>query len=264
MWPETAMAKCEGEDMKMITPPAGLAEAVSAQLAQPFKRVTHFTHNGTVYWIKRPERADARMRLQKGNAQRNFDAERKALKTLNAAGLPFPSILLDSPDYFVTPDGGVPLMQLLREAKLPEAERVTAFEAAGRALALMHQAGFAHGRPSIKDICWKDGQITLLDLEYYSPAHNSFRYQVRDLIIFLHSAFAAVEEQRPEMTAAMRAYRLHDTNSIWAGAQAWCHRYRWLDPLTRPIQALKTRHVRDFRALPLLFDALKDAAAQGG
>ncbi|XHY15290.1 hypothetical protein SuNHUV7_00640 (plasmid) [Pseudoseohaeicola sp. NH-UV-7] len=58
MWPETAMAQCEGEDMKMITPPAGLAEAVSAQLAQPFKRVTHFTHNGTVYWIKRPERAD--------------------------------------------------------------------------------------------------------------------------------------------------------------------------------------------------------------
>jgi tRNA A-37 threonylcarbamoyl transferase component Bud32 len=243
----------------MHTPPAGLDKAVSEILAQPFRRVTRVTHDGRVFWIKRPERADTRMRLQKGNAQRNFDAERDALKTLCAAGLPFARIVMEGPDYFVTPDGGPPLMQVLQQAALPQAERVAAFDAAGRALARMHQAGFAHGRPSIKDICWKDGQITLLDLEYYSVAHDRFKYQVRDLILFLHSAFAAVEEQRPEITAAMHAYRAHDTTSVWAGAQRWCRRYRWLDPLTRPIQALKTRHVRDFRALPLLFDALKDS-----
>jgi len=235
---------------------AGLDAAIADVVATGYSRVARLEHDNQIYWLKRPERGSIRMRLQKGNPLTNFDAERAALKELCAQGLPFSAIVAEGAEYFVTRDGGPPLMAILRQRLLSDEERTEAFSMAGQGLAQMHARGFSHGRPSIKDMCWKDGKITLLDLEYYTPEWNNFKGHVYDLILFLHSAFAAVEDTRPEINAAIRAYRDHDTKDVWSGAQSWCRRRRLIDPLTRPIQWLPTRHVRDFRAIPLLFKVM--------
>lgn len=237
---------------------AGLDAAIAAHIEGGYSRVSRFEYGGQHYWLKRPERGSIRMRLQKGNALAKFNAERVALKELCAQGLPFSPLVAEGVEYFVTKDGGPPLMAILRKRLLPTAERAEAFAMAGQVLAQMHIQGFSHGRPSIKDICWKNSTISLLDLEYYTPERNNFKGHVYDLILFLHSAFAAIEDTRPEIDAAIRAYREHDTKDVWAGARRWCLQRRLIDPLTRPIQWLPTRHVRDFRAIPLLFTALAE------
>lgn len=236
-----------------------LDAAIADRLASGYSRVSRFEHDGQLYWLKRPEHGSFRMRLQKGNALAKFNAERAALKELCDQGLPFSPIAAEGAEYFATKDVGPPLMAILRKHLLSDQERADAFASAGQVLAQMHASGFSHGRPSIKDMCWKDGKVTLLDPEYYAPERNTFKGHVHDLILFLHSAFAAVEDTRPEIDAAIRAYRDHDTKQVWAGAQNWC-RTRWLiDPLTRPLQWLPTRHVRDFRAIPLLFRAMRES-----
>lgn len=221
-------------------------------------RIERTVVSGQPGWIKRVEEVGLRLRLQKGDPRRLFEAERRAYRSLQQAHLPFPKVLAEGPDHFVLADAGPTVRSLLRAAG-PEAPEVrAALVAAATTLARLHAAGYSHGRPNLCDICWKDGQITFIDLEKYRPRLNSRSGHVWDLLIFFFDLCAETGRVDAAVLAARDAYRAADTKGIWDAAAA---RMRALHPLwalairmTRPL-----RHKRDFRALRP-FDALFHAA----
>jgi polyisoprenoid-binding protein YceI len=229
-------------------PREAIAARAEAALAGRTARVTRIDVAGRFYWVKCEERLTLRMRLQKGGAGSAFAAERAALRTLAAVDAPVPPIVAEGAGYFVTPDCGRPLRDLMRDPALRPADRVGAFAAAAEALAGLHAAGFSHGRPAIKDICWDGRRATFLDLERFSPRRNTRRGHVEDLVILLFSAFVETGGPSPETEALERAYRSRDPAGIWPAAGRLCRRLRWLGPLTWPVRRL--RRSPEFLAIP--------------
>ena len=220
-------------------------------------RVERTVVSGQAGWVKRVERVGLRLRLQKGDPRRLFEAERRAYLSLQDAQLPFPKVLAEGRDHFVLADAGPTLRSLLRAAG-PEAPEVrTALIAAATALARLHGAGYSHGRPNLCDICWRDGQITFIDLENYNPRYNTPGGHVWDLLIFLFDLCAETGQLDAAVLAARDAYREADTQGIWRMA---VRRMRLMRPLwaglavlTRPL-----RHKRDFRAIRVFAALFRD------
>jgi hypothetical protein len=236
-----------------IPAPAGpsretIAARAEAALADGPARVKRFEVAGQFYWVKSAERLTLRMRLQKGGADAAFAAERAAFDILVEAGAPVPPVVAEGPGYFVTPDCGRPLRDLIRDRALAPADRTQPFAEAATALARLHAQGLSHGRPAIKDICWDGRRVAFLDFERFAPARNRMRGHVEDLVILLFSTFVETGRPSPETEALARAYRAADPGGIWAGAERLCRRLRWLGPLSWPVRRL--RAAPEFLAIP--------------
>lgn len=236
-------------------PDAALFAAVSAHVAATKARVSPMTYQGQTIWVKQRENLSLKMRLQKGSATAAFQAERAALRQLQAADVPVPAILAEGPDWFATADSGPSLKHLLYWQEGSLDSRKKTFAAAGHALAAMHAQHLSHGRPSIKDICWLDGRITFLDFERFHTKRNTPKGHAQDLVMFVFSAFVMTHGKSPEIDAAIEAYRANDPAHIWETAQAWCRKMRWLDFATKPVQWFDNGKNREFRAIPLTFAA---------
>jgi tRNA A-37 threonylcarbamoyl transferase component Bud32 len=230
-----------------------IAARAEAVLAESPARVKRIEVAGRFYWVKAEERLTLRMRIQKGSAQSAFAAERAALDILNEAGAPVPPVVAEGPGFFVTPDCGRPLRDLIRDRTLSPADRTLPFAEAATALARLHAKGLSHGRPAIKDICWDGRRVAFLDFERFAPARNRVRGHVEDLVILLFSTFVETGRPSPETEALARAYRAADPGGIWAGAERLCRRLRWLGPLTWPVR--RWRGAPEFLAIPPTLDA---------
>lgn len=230
---------------------ADIARHATEALAESAARVQRIQVSGQFYWVKREERLTMRMRLQKGNPHHAFEAEKTAIHALSSIKAPVPPVVAEGPDYFVTPDCGPSLKLLLRD---PTAhDRVEAFYAAGEGLAGFHHKRISHGRPSIKDISWDGKRATFLDFERYARKRNCFAGHVQDVVILIFSAFAETGRTTPETNALIESYRSCDSAGIWEGAERFCRRLRWVDPLTKPIQKFKKSG--EFSAIPLTLSA---------
>lgn len=214
--------------------------------------------DGQRYWIKRREQLSLRWRLQKGNPARRFERERETLRQMAAAGAPVPPILAEGQNYFVLPDCGESLEALLDRRGSAEgfASCRAAFAAAGHALAALHARGLAHGRPHPRDLAWDGRRITFLDFERGSPGPASQRRQLLDLVQMVFACHSMLLREDALIDTLCAAYRESDRRAIWPAAQAWARRWRWLDPLTRPIQRYEARHkahkrYQEWQAIPL-------------
>lgn len=213
-------------------------------------RIGRYTVEGETFWIKRVDQPRLVNRLQKGPPDKVFAADLAALKAVAARGGPVTEIVADGPGIFVCRDGGPTLEHILRQGVGTKTDRIEAFRAAGAALAAMHRAGVSHGRPLLRDICWKDGRITFLDFENYRPERNRLKDFRFDLVAFVHSCHAQTRQPVPEIEAAIAAYRAHDPGGVWEAAQNWIWRVRIADLLTRPLQWRADPHAREYKALP--------------
>lgn len=235
-----------------LTPP--LIRALEQALDGPSQRVRRIEAGGQMVWLKQGETLSLRWRLQKGDTRRAFANDLDALHRLGAAGLPVAPILAEGLDFFVTPDRGRALSYLLqRPAEVMAEARQQMFAEAGRALAALHRAGFAHGRPSIRDMLWDGQQITLIDFERFSPRHNRVQDFATDLMILAHSILSYGRGPVPELEMALAAYRAADPGDVWATAQARARKLGWLGVLTRAVARLRPRS-RDLNAVPLTLD----------
>ena len=186
-------------------------------------------------WLKRVEHLSLRWRLQKGSGRRSFEKDREGLHVLGDAGLPVAPILAEGPDYFVTPDLGVTLRALMSDTG-PSDDRRAAFGAAGRALAALHVQGFSHGRPAVRDLCWDGTEVRFIDMEKFSARHDSPRHFAADMLVFVHSVFAAGGSEA-DLENALTAYR--SAGGPWQAAIALARRLRWTGPVTRGLLRLK-------------------------
>lgn len=213
-------------------------------------RIDRVTLDGQTYWIKRLEHLPLRMRIQKGSPVRALQREIQALRELGPLGLPVPPLVAAGRDFLVVPDCGRSLNLILRDGGVPLAEKRRAMQAAGAALAALHRAGIAHGRPSIRDFCWQDGRITLIDWERYRPGPARPGRLARDAVIFVFNIYALARGDTAEAAAAIDSYRASAPAGLWARAATLCRRLRWIDPLTRPLQR-RDAGKGEFRAIPL-------------
>lgn len=238
-------------------PPAVL-DALSDRGAAPGPHIERLELEGGIYWIKRPERPGLRMRIQKGDPIRAFETDRQALHRLGAAGAPVPPILAEGPDWYAMPDCGGSI-GLLQRVSPDAAERAEAVRLAGRALGRLHRLGFSHGRPSTKDMCLRDGVVTLIDFERFRDGLNTPRGQARDLVVFAFNVLANAAGDGPEIAAALQGYRETGPLETWPLARAWCRRMVWVDWLTKPVQMRPGRKGREFKLIPRTLALFRDA-----
>lgn len=194
--------------------------------------------SGRVLWIKRIETLRPLMRLQKGDPAAAFDAELAAIRGLGSKGHPVPEVVASGPGHIVLSDGGPSLHDLVATGSLAEAEARRAFVAVGRALAALHRDGFAHGRPVLRDFCWADDRLTMIDLERCVLRPRSPVARALDLVIFAQGWFArrgAQEEDTGLLDVAVAAYRAAGApDVVWAGLarlSRWLTRLAWLPRL---------------------------------
>jgi tRNA A-37 threonylcarbamoyl transferase component Bud32 len=219
---------------------AVLQDEVLRLLAEAPARVRSLTlPDGQRFWLKRIEVLPLRMRLQKGDAQAAFEAERTGLRVLGVVGLPVAPIALDGPDYIVLPDVGKTLNIILNEA--PPDERLAAFRAAGSSLARLHSMGFVHGRPAIRDICWDGVEARFIDLERFSVKRRGVFYQALDVILFVQTVMTATGGPVPELEAALSAYVAAAPQNVMPKVRRVVWWLGWLGPLARAVHRLKPK-----------------------
>ncbi len=223
------------DDPQTATP--DLATRLAAALAEVdpegTRRVLPLTLDGTRYWVKQPERLRLRMRLQKGDAASAFERERTALRALAGRGLPVARLVAETPRLLAVEDCGTPLRTVLTDATRPPDERLAAASAGGAALAALHRAGVAHGRPDLRDMCWQAGQITLIDFERCPPIPARLANLREDLVLFTFAAVVALGAEAPELPALLAGYRRDAPPEPWRAAARYARRLRPLVPLLR-------------------------------
>lgn len=172
----------------------------------PESRTIRGEIDGRVLWIKQtvPPKARIWHRLQKalaaifakpilrgtvseGRAE-NLRAEADRLRLFKERGFHVPEVLAVYDEFMVLVDAGPQLRASLDETK-DLAVREQTLLTAIRALADLHTAGLAHGRPYMRDMTWDGRTIGFLDLEEdpvkVMPLAAA---QARDVWIFLSAA----------------------------------------------------------------------------
>lgn len=239
--------------------PAALQQALAAALQAPPQRVQRVAAGGRAVWLKQAEQLSLRWRLQKGDTRRAFEADRDGLHTLEALGLPVAPVVAEGPDFFATEEVGTQIAHLLRNAEFAGPDRIAAAGAAGAALAALHRAGVAHGRPSIRDICWDGQAARFIDLERFRKGRASQGAMAMDVLILLHSMFAITRAPTPEIEAAFAGWLGGAPAGVWPVVQARAARFGWLGTLVRQMLRLRPRS-RELGAVPLTLDFVR---AQG-
>ena len=205
--------------------------------------------DGQRIWLKRVETLSLRLRLLKGDAHKGLDRDRTGLQILGDAGLPVAPILHQGPGYIVTQDVGRPLDALLRDGSTDRSELEAAFAAAGTALAELHQRGFCHGRPALRDLCWDGSKIRLIDLECFSPRRTGAWFYSRDLLILLHNLLSIDRDAGDLADVMTRAYRGRGPERVFSCLRCRAMALVWLIPLIAPLRRLKPTS-RELNAVP--------------
>ncbi|MBA3911235.1 MAG: serine/threonine protein phosphatase [Rhodobacter sp.] len=240
-------------------PDRDLDTNVKAALAEPPRRVRQLDlPDGRRFWLKRVERLSGLMRLQKGDPDRAFAAERAGLQALAEAGLPVAEVALEGPGWMLMPDAGSVLPQVVADASRTEADKLAAFAQAGRALGLLHLAGLVHGRPAVRDICWDGKEARFIDLERFRYGRRGGLWQAADVVIFTQTCFTRWPQDTTWVNAALEAYAVNAPD----GAMAQVRRLVWLlmpvGWLSWALSLIRPQS-RELRAVPLALSRLRDA-----
>jgi tRNA A-37 threonylcarbamoyl transferase component Bud32 len=215
------------------TPPRQdqIAEAIQRAMRRDTARVQRVETPAGGVWLKRTERLSLRWRLQKGDPRRRFRKDLEGLHLLHDAGLPVAPIVAEGADFYATPHLGPTLEALLRGSVLAPDDRAAIFAGAGRSLGQLHHAGYSHGRPALRDMCWTGDDVVFIDMEQFSPGHRSPRYRALDVVIFIHSALAEGATEA-DLDLALSAYRDEAGGADLRRARTMSRWLRWLGPVS--------------------------------
>jgi len=194
---------------------APLRQALDRALQSAPERVRRVSAGGQAVWLKQAERLSLRWRLQKGDPRCGLEAERAGLRVLGELGLPVARLVAEGPGYLATAEAGVALADILADPAQGGARRLAGFSAAGAALAALHRAGVAHGRPALRDICWDGAQARFIDLERYRSGPAKPRRMARDLLILLHSVLVIRPEPGPELASVLAGWQSGAPEGLW-------------------------------------------------
>ncbi|MGY6695360.1 MAG: lipopolysaccharide kinase InaA family protein [Roseinatronobacter sp.] len=198
----------------------------------PNRRLSRVTVGDRVYYVKMAEaHRGMRWRLQKGNPQASFERETALLQAFAARGASVPFILAQDAQRIVLGDHGAPVHQILANTM----DCHTVLQATGKALANLHALGLAHGRPSLRDLCWDGTKITFLDLEAGASLSATPKQKARDLFLLLHSAMTWCPTSSEPASKIVQAYHEHGETAVRHHLSRLARRFYWLDILASPV-----------------------------
>jgi tRNA A-37 threonylcarbamoyl transferase component Bud32 len=238
-------------------PDTVLDESLRKALTGPPRRVQRLDlADGRRFWLKRVERLQGRLRLQKGDPARAFAAEREGLRALEAAGLPVAGVAREGLDWVLMPDAGPTLPDVVADPARSDVDRLRAFAEAGRALGRLHWAGMAHGRPAVRDVCWDGREARFIDLERFRHARRAGFWQAADVVTFAQTAFTLWPDEPQWLDAALAAYALSAPEGAMASARRLAGGLRPLGWLAAGLAMLKPGS-RELRAVGLTLARLR-------
>lgn len=219
--------------MQVATENAGDVSQVLAQMrALPEQRLTRIDVQGRSYYVKMAEQHKSlRMRLLKGDPKVAFEREIRLLQGFSERGAPVARIVAAAESRIALADHGTPLHTLINSGQAD----LALMQALGAALARLHALGLAHGRPSMRDICWNGKDLTFLDLEAGAKLQAQTRDQARDVYLMIHSIFTRAGVRSELAAPVWQGYREHGDAKVVDATQALARRLVWLDLLSRPV-----------------------------
>jgi len=174
-------------------------------IALPEIFITAIDHENQRYWVKkRPFSKKTRWhRLQHvltyvvplpvlyptvtegGSASLKWEAER--LRLFAAQGIPVPVVIAETSEFIITTDTGEQLHAYVASINDVD-EKKRLLISAAKALSNLHKSGLCHGRPSLRDMTYKNGEIYFIDLEENPLAVMTLaQAQARDIWLFLNN-----------------------------------------------------------------------------
>lgn len=197
-------------------------------------RVFSFTYNNDIYFVKKHEK-NHRRRIRWGGSH-GYEHEAGHMKQVNEATGLAPKVVLDTEDFFVTLGGGFSLNELVSAEKkqhleaLVEVDLEHIFNRVGEALGRLHEAGFTHGRPVLRDIVYNPQSDSVQFLDWENEYSINWLDQKRlDVLLFVHGYFRERNVEISYINAAMQGYtRVSGGMKRLKGLQAMLRKQRFL------------------------------------
>jgi tRNA A-37 threonylcarbamoyl transferase component Bud32 len=232
-----------------------LQHAVVGLLSQnAHRRTFSFMHRDQKYWVKQPDAGEANVwhkimlmlsKLLKNNFFRptvvtnpknSLAYEARRLQELKKNGINVPEVMLHTPTYLVLEDAGTPLNILLLNSGMRNEEKKSLLVQLSRSLADMHNRGFYHSRPALRDMAYKEGKIYFMDFE--ENLENSLSTEeaiVRDGFLYAHTLYRKITD--PELVeTALDAYHRSLRPDLWDALTSEAQRYHVTHSLLKPIR----------------------------
>ena len=204
------------------------------------KRTYTFKYKGKMYWLKQKESPSLIKHLLMRNASKSLIKEKTVLKKLSKHGIPVPDVVDFGEDYLVLSDVGDAVINIIEKRHTyysnnhpkfhvngnPQKEKI--LTKASTALAKFHKMGYAHGRPSIKDICLKNNKIYFIDFEENQLGKNINKQQTRDLLIFIHSLYRFFGIKDESIKKIIKTYQQNGGDKVWARTNKKMQTWIWL------------------------------------
>ncbi|MGP3697781.1 serine/threonine protein phosphatase [Rhodobacter sp. NSM] len=226
-------------------------EVIRVALREPPVRVRPLPlPDGDQLWLKRIEDLTHRAWQRKGDMRRLLRREREAFQRMAEAGLPVGEVVDGHADWLVTRDAGANLRHLLRSPDVRMRERTEAFAAAGEALARLHRAGFTHGRPTVRAICWDGDAVRFISLSHWSERRRRRRHFALDVLIFIHSCLCADRKSHDVLGVALNAYLAHAPEGTWRSVRRMAMLLGMIAPAAAALRLARPGS-RGLNALPL-------------
>lgn len=196
-------------------------------------RTFSFIYEGEKLWVKQPEISKTNIwhtlltlfsKILNNNffkptvvtdPKRSLAYEANKLAFLKSNGINVPKILIVKENYILLEDVGTPLSSLLNHDSIVLDEKIEICKKLSAALANMHNKGFYHSRPALRDITYKGGKIYFMDFE--ENLENLLTTQeaiIRDGFIFVHALFRKLSS--PELIAiTLESYHRSLRPDLW-------------------------------------------------
>lgn len=172
--------------------------------------------------------------------------EADRLQSFAQAGLPVPAILERTKEHLILADCGPALRNHLRNLSDTQIQ-TQGFHNALEVLQAVHNAGFAHGRPDLRDFSISEtGKISILDLEE-DPLQSMplATAQARDIWLFLCSVAGLAKTPLPLLQQLVNSYLVTAPPEVW---NALRDLGRALRPYRRIISILRAQNLaKDIR-----------------
>ncbi|MDF0534283.1 serine/threonine protein phosphatase [Shewanella yunxiaonensis] len=210
----------------------------------PGQRVCRFDYQGNYFWLKQAEILHGTQRVLKPNPQQALEHEKSTLLLLKNNSAPVPRIVDSGAGYFVVEDAGITLKDWLNSPLIDDEMLQQILEDSARALAGLHNMGFAHGRPALRDISWRQGQVTFIDFEAHHPEKSLLFQYMRDLVVYIHSLYRYLGPVNDKIARVIECYRNAGGEQIWQETKRFLASWQWLYYLLRPFRDIGGRDIR--------------------
>lgn len=201
--------------------------------SHPNQRTFNFEYEGKKLWVKQPEMGEANIWhfvlafLSKfinnhflkptvvTDPVASLEYEAKKLTVLKEHRISVPTLYLATKSYIVLEDAGKPLSSLLNDNDISLDIKMVICKQLGYELALMHNKGFYHSRPALRDITYHEGKIYFMDFEENLEGILSKEEAIlRDGFIFIHALYRKLHT--PELIAtALESYHRTLNPECW-------------------------------------------------